>query len=171
MDNEQKLNNNSLSFIGLANEYCALIENSRESGKDEFVGNLLKMLPRLYIVATDLVIESEPEMYMESYLDEDYYESVRRNIEMLMGPDDTYLEVFEEDMKYSDTPIGASIAESLADIYQDLYNFIYNVKDASHEMIVDLVAICKENFETYWGQQLCNVLRALHNLKYTHENL
>ena len=172
MENEKKLNNNSLSFIALANEFCALMESARESEeRDEFVVSLLKLLPRLYIVATDLTIENEPETYLESYLDEDYYESIRRNLEILMGPDDVYLEVFEEDMKYSDTPISASISESLADIYQDLYNFIYNVKDAPHESISDYVSICKENFETYWGQILCNVMRALHNLKYNHENL
>ncbi len=40
-----------------------------------------------------------------------------------MGEDDVFLETFEEDMKYSDTPVAASVSESLADIFQPLYNF------------------------------------------------
>ena len=104
------------------------------------------------------------------YLDEDYYDSIRRSIETVMGEDDTYLEVFEEDMKYSDTPISASIAEGLTDIFQDLFNFVNNVKDAPQEQISDYVTVCKENFETFWGQRLCNVMKALHDIKYNHDN-
>ena len=69
-------------------------------------------------------------------------------------------------MKYSDTPVAASISECLADIFQDLYNLIYAAKDAPQDHINNLIFACKENFETYWGQTLCNVMRALHKIKY-----
>ena len=48
------LNNNSLAFIALCNEYCMAIENARESSHDEFIAEMLRLLPRIYISATDL---------------------------------------------------------------------------------------------------------------------
>ena len=170
MDNTSKISPNSIAFIGLANEYCTTLANAQQYEQAEFVDSMLKLLPRIYISATDISIGNEPEAYIEPYLDEDYYESVRHHVEMVMGPDDIYLEVFESDMKYSDTPISASIAEGLTDIFQDLFNFVNNVKDAPQEQISDYVAVCKENFETFWGQRLCNVMKALHDIKYNHDN-
>lgn len=170
MDNTSKISPNSIAFIGLANEYCTTLANAQQYEQAEFVDSMLKLLPRIYISATDISIGNEPEAYIEPYLDEDYYESVRHHVEMVMGPDDIYLEVFEADMKYSDTPISASIAEGLTDIFQDLFNFVNNVKDAPQVQISDYVAVCKENFETFWGQRLCNVMKALHDIKYNHDN-
>ncbi|MDE6235889.1 MAG: DUF5063 domain-containing protein [Muribaculaceae bacterium] len=104
--------------------------------------------------------------YYANYVDEDYYESVRRHIEGLLGPDDVFLETFEEDMKYSDTPIAASVAECLADIFQPLYNFISVVKETDGDELEGAYRECHENFVAYWSQTLCNVLRALNNIYY-----
>jgi hypothetical protein len=79
-----------------------------------------------------------------------------------MGETDVYLEVFEEDMKYSDTPIAVTVSENLADLYQEFFNLVYSVKDADTEAQTQLLHLCKENFKDYWGQTLCNVMRALH---------
>lgn len=162
------INKNSIAFIGLANEYCQLLEQVAEIEKDEFVNELLRLLPRLYISISDMEsIELESEIYIESYLEEVYYDSIRRNIETVIGEDDTFLEVFEEDMKYSDTPIAVSISEYLADIFQYLYDFILSIRDASEEHYNNCLFLCRENFEMYWGQTLCNVLRALHKIKFS----
>ena len=110
--------------------------------------------------------DDEDRKYYPSYIDEDYYESVRRHIEALLGPDDVFLETFEEDMKYSDTPIAASISECLADIFQPLYNFISIVKDTDGDELEGAYRECKENFVAYWSQTLCNVLRALNHVYY-----
>lgn len=165
------LNNNSLAFIALCNEYCVAIENARESERDDFIASMLRLLPRLYISASDLKVDNVDDYagdaYLDSALDEDYYEAVRRGIENLMGADDVYLEVFEENMKYSDTPIGASVAESLADIFQVLYNFIETVKEAPTELIGQALIAVKEEFENYWSRILCNVLRAVNHIRYS----
>lgn len=162
------LNTNSLAFIALCNEYCAAVEDVRESDKDDFVQSMLRLLPRLYISATDLKVEAldEEDAYLEPILDEDYYESVRCGIENLMGPEDIFLEVFEEDMKYSDTPIAASISESLADIFQVLYNFVGMVKEAPEHLIPMALVAVRDEFQGYWSRILCNVLRALNQLRY-----
>lgn len=165
------LNTNSLAFIALCNEYCAAIEHVQQSDRDSFVKSMLRLLPRLYISANDLDVQvvDEDEAYLEASLEEDYYESVRRGIENIMGPDDVYLEVFEEDMKYSDTPIAASISEGLADIFQVLYNFVNMVKEMPQQYIPLAIVAVRDDFHSYWSQILCNLLRPLNNLSHNPE--
>lgn len=169
---ENKINPNVLSFIGLANEYCMALSNVYETEKEEFVAEMLRLLPRIYISMCDVNVEQpmfEDNFYLgsASYVDEDYYESIRRGVESIMGEDDTFLETFEEDMKYSDTPIASSVAECLADIFQDLFNFVSLVKESEGEQTQEALAECKENFESYWAQTLCNVMRALNHIRYS----
>ncbi len=163
------INNNALAFMALCNEYCQTLEQARESERDEFVASMLRLLPRIYISATDLSIDdpmAESDAYIDGALEEDYYEAIRRNAENLLGPDDVYLEVFEEDMKYSDTPIAASISEGLADIFQVFYNFLEAVKDAPEDLVEACLIAVKDDFGGYWSRILCNVLRALNHIRY-----
>lgn len=162
------LNTNAIAFIGLCNEYCTALEGAREEEFEPFVDSMLHLLPRLYVSATDLSVAyvEDDEPYIENYLDEDYYESIRRGIETLMGEHDIYLEVFEEDMKYSDTPVSASISEGLADIFQVLYNFISTVRDTTDEVTAMALIAVRDDFRGYWSATLCNVLRALNHLAY-----
>ena len=84
-----------------------------------------------------------------------------------MGEKDEYLEVFMEDMKYSDSPILATISENLADIYQELKNFVMSYKHAADEaQMLNALADVKENFQFSWGQKMVNVMRALHEVRY-----
>lgn len=162
------LSPNTIAFIALTNEFCQTLESTRETTREEFIAAMLRMLPRIYMSATDLDVTliDEDEAYIQPFLDEEYYESIRRNIENLLGPDDVYLEVFEEDMKYSDTPIGASISEGLCDIFQSLFNFLETVREAPAEIISEALCAIKEDFESYWSRILCNNLRALNALRY-----
>lgn len=164
MDNS-KLSPSSLAFIALTNEFCQLAENSMDYDRNGFVEAMIKLLPRIYITIID--IEPGLEYYgntVSQLLDEDTYNAVRNNISALMGEEDVYLEVFMEDMKYSDTPIATSISENLADLYQEFYNLISSLKDLNTEDQREILSVCKENFGEYWGATLCNVFRALHNV-------
>lgn len=167
------ISNNSLAFIALANEYCQALEGAGQAAaRSEFVASMLRLLPRIYIAATDLAPEDpvspdEEDSYIEQTLDEEYYDSVRRAVERLMEAHDTYLEVFEEDMKYSDSPIAASISENLADIFQVLFNFTEQVKNQPADLVDNSLRAVKEDFEGYWSRPLCNVLRALNAVRYS----
>lgn len=168
MDSTRSLTTNSIAFIGLASEYCAALQSAAEASRHEFVRLMLRLLPRIYIATTDLaeITIDDADCYLDESLEEDYYEAVRRAVGNLMGPDDAYLEVFEEDMKYSDTPIAASISEALADIFQVLYNFLESVRDSTDERVAQAITAVKEEFEAYWSRPLCNVLRALNQVRY-----
>lgn len=162
-----------LEIVAVSARYCALCQQAGEMEKDEFVDSMLGVLPRIYLEFHDLsadgVVTLGEAAYGASYVDEDYYESIRRHIELLMGPEDTFLETFEEDMKYSDTPIAASISESLADIFQPLFNFTQTVNDTDGDQMEEAYLACREDFAAYWAQTLCNVMRALNNVKYNGE--
>lgn len=166
-----EIKNKVIAITALSAEYCRALEICRDFEPAEFIDRMLNLLPRLYLAFTDVkpeedVVLEEEDEYFESYVDEEFYDSIRRNVESLLGPDDTFLETFEENMKYSDTPIAASISESLADIFQPLFNFISIVRDTEGEKAVAAYRECRDNFASYWAQTLCNVLRALNSLKY-----
>lgn len=166
---------NTLAFIALCNEYCVAVEDVRNIPTDEpitFIDSMLRLLPRIYICASDLVTsapeddELDEEVYIDSALDEDYYDTLRRNVENLLGPDDTYLEVFHQDMKYSDTPIAASIAEGVCDLFQVFYNFLETIRDSTDDVIKGAAVAISEDFAGYWSAILCNLLRAVNHVKY-----
>lgn len=161
------MESNSIVFVGLCDEYCRELEGAREAERDEFIDRMLKLLPRIYISAYDILpnVELDDEVYIDQALEEDYYDAIRRNVETLLGPDDVYLEVFEEDMKYSDTPVAVSIAEGLTDLFQVFYNFINTIRDTTDETVELAMQSVAEDFNGYWSQILCNTLRALNHLK------
>lgn len=186
MENETR--SRLLRITALANDYCNTLQLAREMEKEEFVANMTTLLPKIYWEFADFAplqddnpgkesdeapdpdtlidLEDIEERYYGGYVDEDFYESIRRSIETLLGPEDTFLETFEEDMKYSDTPIAASVSECLADIFQPLYNFISIVKDTDGEELEGVYMECHANFSSYWSQTLCNVMRPLNNIRF-----
>ncbi len=166
--NIMEANSPYLPFLALAGEYCSIVQNAREEDRREFVEKAVILLPELYVA---MLKAPAPEVadyevaFLPQYVDEDYYDSVRRSLEMLFGPDDTYLETQLEDMKYSDVPIGASISEGMADIFQDLFNFLSAVRESDGESMNTAFGACRENFESYWAQILVNVMRPLNTLR------
>ena len=169
MTSSSLLTPGALAFIGLANEYCQTTASAAASTPGEFTDRMRRLLPRLYIAATDLPDSTGPEAEIDQAMDEDTYNDARSAIAALLGENDTYLEVFEQDMKYSDTPIAASISEGLADLLQVMYNFIMMVKDAPEPLIIEALEAVKADFGFYWSRILCNVLRALNQVKYNEQ--
>lgn len=168
---EKELQARLLSLSGTIANFCYTVENCQEMERDEFIDAMLVALPKIYIEFTEFdpehfSLDPDGEFYPE-YVDEDLYESVRKGVSVMMGEDDVFLETHEEDMKYSDTPISASISESLADIFQPLYNFISVYQESEGENGPGAYSECRENFKAYWGQTLCNVMRPLHHLRYS----
>ena len=160
------MTNNSLAFIALCNEYCSAVENCIAAEPRSFIGEMLRLLPRIYITASDIASDVMVDGYLDQSLSEEAYEEARRKLAVVIGKDDTYLEVFEEDMKYSDTPIAAFVSEGLADLFQVFYNFLETVREAPEEIAEMALSAVKEDFADYWSQTLCNLLRPLNNIYY-----
>src|SRR5574344_1109040 len=133
----------------------------------EFVDVAIIILLFFYLKAL-LIPKCEPigEYDPDTFVTEDDYEFVRTKINGILAHKDDYLEVFMEDMKYSDTPIKRTISEDLADIYQDLKDFISVFQIGFNITMNDSLFLCKEHFADFWGQRLVNALKALHDIKY-----
>ena len=157
---------NVIEFVTVAAEFCAFLERAEHMKRKAFVDTSLKILPLLYLKASLLPkCETIGDEAPETYVTEEIYEILRINLAGLMGEKDDYLDVFVQDMVYSDQPIKKSISEDLADIYQDIKDFIFVFQLGLNETMNDSLAICQENFGLLWGQK-----RALHDVKYNQQN-
>lgn len=159
-----------LEFVTVAVQYCTFLEQTESAERKAFVDTILKLLPLLYIKGA-LLPKYQPleEVFLSDYVTEENYDIVRNNIAYIMRDQDDFLDVFVEDMKYSDSPILCTISENLADIYQDLKNFVCSMKDGIDETMEEALFECKCNFESYWGLKVANTMRALHEIRYNME--
>lgn len=158
---------NAVEFVTVAAEFCGFMERVSEMKRRDFVDKSLKLLPLLYLKASLLpACERMEESDPETFVTETDYEVVRSSVASLLGEYDDFLEVFLDDMAYSDTPIHQNISECLADIYQPLKDFICVFQLGLEQTMNDSLAICRELFAEFWGQRLVNVMRALHDVKY-----
>lgn len=162
---------NTIEFVTVAAEFCAFLERAEQMERRTFVSTSLKILPLLYLKASLLPpVKMLGEEMPETYVTEDTYELIRLNLLGVLGEQDDFLDVFVDDMKYSDQPIKCSISETLADIYQDIKDFIFVFQLGLNETMNDALFLCRENFGNLWGQKTVNVLRALHEAYYNADN-
>ncbi|WP_347841494.1 DUF5063 domain-containing protein [uncultured Draconibacterium sp.] len=159
---------NVVEFVTVANEYCSTIENVAHLSAEENLGKLQKMLPLLYLKASVLPkIETVMEDELEKFVSELDYNMLHQKWMQLLGEHDGFYEVFDPNIQFGEETVRSSISENLLDIYQDLKDCITNYSIGNEEVMNDTLAECKLHFEEFWGQQLVNVLRAVHMLVYS----
>jgi hypothetical protein len=160
----------AIEFVTVAVQLCIYLEQLAEQEKRELVDKMLTFLPLLYLKAR-LVPRNEQEMdgYVEQFVTEEEYEDIRQTIAAKLGSDDTYLEVYVEDMRYSDEPITEFISENIADIYQEMKDLACNYQTQNESVMNDALVACLEAFDQHWGQKLLNVLRPLHALSLSND--
>ena len=153
----------AIEFVTVAVQLCLYLEQVEGLDKSEFVEKMLCLLPLLYLKARLLPKATEElDGFPERFVSEQEYEDIRLKVAQCMGADDTYLEVFVEDMRYSDEPITAFVSENIADIYQEVKDLACNYQTRDEALMNDALVNCIEAFEQHWGQKLLNVLRPLH---------
>lgn len=163
---------NTIEFITVAAEYCSFIERCAGMSERVFLDKMSKLLPLLYLKMSLLPdMDTSSLSDLTTYVSERQYDAIRAQIQAIISEHDEYLEVFQEDMKYSDTPIVASISENLADVYQQLRDMIGNFQSADLAIMNDSLISCADEFRNYWGQSALNALRAIHNILYSDEDL
>lgn len=154
-----------IEFVTVSAQTCLLLEHLNELDRHDLTSRLLKLLPLLYLKTQALSLpEQQLDGYVQQFVSEDDYNAVQEGVKSILGTDDAYLEVFMEDMRYSDEPITAFLSENLADIYQELKDMAANYQTAEEDIMNDAVLACIESFRQHWGQKLLNALRALHSL-------
>lgn len=158
---------NVIEFVAVANEYCNFVENHAQVNRRVFVERMQKIFPLVYLKASLLPqIDDENAESPEKFVNEVEYNFLLNKIAEKLAQFDSYQEVFDEGMQFSEGAIGASISENICDIYQDLKDFIMAYRIGTVEIMVDALWECNNNFQNYWGQKLVNGLRAIHTLVY-----
>lgn len=156
---------NVVEFVTVAGEFCGMIEKVRQIPVKQNMQNFQKVLPLLYLKAallpqTGKVLEEELEKYVS---EPDYSVLLQKWLEAL-GEYDSYYEVFDPDIHFSEEVITASVSENLLDIYQDLKDFITAYSLGDEAIMNDALYECVYHFHDFWGQRLVNVLRAVHKM-------
>lgn len=168
MESSVVFERNVVEFVTVAAEFCSFLEHVGQKQATEAGDVLLKLLPLLYLKASMLPeVESDDSVSLSQSVTEQDYDYVRESVAGLLGSCDDYLEVFTEDMKYSDVPVRRTISEDMADIYQPVRNFVESFKSGVNEVMTEAVACCRDSFASYWGQSLLNAMRAIHSWRYS----
>ena len=155
----------TIEFVTVPAQTCLFLEHTAETNRHEFIAKILCLLPLLYLKTRLL---NEPESLLDGepqhFVQEEDYNYIQSGVKNLLGTDDAYLEVFLNDIQYSDEPITAYISENLADIYQELKDMAAAFQTEQEEVMNDAVLACLVTFREHWGQKLLNAMRALHAL-------
>lgn len=157
----------TLDFVTVSVEFCSFLEKMEVRSRTEWSEIMLRILPLLYVKASllPLVVDLDDEL-AEVFVSHQDYMLVANQVASVLGEEDVYLDVFVEDMKYSDRPVSSFVSEDIADIYQDIRNFVSVYQHGLEETMINALKVVSENFRLYWGQKLVNVLRPLHTLVY-----
>lgn len=156
---------NVVEFVTVANEFCATIENAARFTPNENLEKLQKLMPLLYLKAAVLPKnERIADDELEKFVSELDYNSLQQKWLELLGEHDSFYEVFDPNIQFGDETVTASISENLLDIYQDLKDFVTAYSIGNEEVMNDTLSECIYHFNDFWGQQLVNVLRAVHML-------
>lgn len=165
-ENSPVFQQNTIEFVTVAAQFCAFIEQTETAQKDDFVDTCVKLLPLLYVKTLLLpACNRMDNRSLETFVTEVDYTIIRNRIASFLGEDDDFLEVFVDDMAYSDTPIKQSISEGIADVYQPLKDFLGTFQMGFQPTMHEALAECIELFYDFWGQRTVNLIRALHALK------
>lgn len=160
-----------IEFVAVAKEFCDFIETASQMEQKDFILRLQKFIPLIYLKGSLLpVCECDTEGLREDCVSEDDYNNLYAEIHRLLGEHDEYLEVFDDNMQYSEIPVVNSISEKVCDIYQDLKNFAESFRCGIPEVIEEALWVLNNNFELYWGKACAGALRAVHHVVYLVEN-
>ena len=153
----------TIAFVTAAAQTCLLVEKANEHERDEWIEQLLRLLPVLYL-RTRLLEPAEPMLEDEPqrFVTEEDYNFALVGMRELLGQDDAYLDVFVDNGVYTDEVQTAYISEGLADIYQELKDLAAAFQTGDEAIMNDAVILCHEAFQEHWGQKLLAVMRALH---------
>ena len=155
-----------LEFAAVGVEFCLRMEGVDSTTRSELLDSMCRLLPLLYLKGYCLpMYEWLGEEVAVDGVTEENYDIVRNNVALVMGEWDDYLDVFVEDMRYSDAPVLQTVSENLADLYQAVKNFALNYRSGYEPMMMAAIGECCRGFRNEWGQKLVNVLRAVHEVK------
>lgn len=156
-----------IEFTTVVAECCRFLENLTKITKSDFTNRALKLFSLLYLKTIILYLpDNQNNSTVKRFVGQEDYNLIKENIAQILGEDDSFLDTFNPDMPFSDTPIAATVSENVADVYQEIRDYAENYQSETEQIMNDALSVCFENFGEHWGQKLLNAIRALHTLKF-----
>ena len=158
----------TIAFVTAAAQTCLLIEKINEHERDEWLEQVARLLPVLYLRArlleeTETMMEDEPQRFVT----EEDYNFALVGVREFLGSDDAYLDVYVDRGVYIDEVQTSYISEGIADIYQELKDLAAAFQTGEEPVMNDAVVLCRQAFFEHWGRKVLSVLRAIHEISDT----
>ena len=158
----------TIAFVTAAAQTCLLIEKINEHERDEWLEQVARLLPVLYLRArlleeAETMMEDEPQRFVT----EEDYNFALVGVREFLGSDDAYLDVYVDRGVYTDEVQTSYISEGIADIYQELKDLAAAVQTGEEPVMNDAVVLCRQAFFEHWGRKVLSVLRAIHEISDT----
>jgi hypothetical protein len=151
-------------FKSIATRFCALVDASNVTDRNDFLTKLYLILPDLIKGAARLPEESyEGDLAEDAFVPEPHtkspipeWKNLYEALKVKLAPKDIYWIV--PDCWDNQESQGESLADDIADIYRDLKEGI-GQKDPN-----DMVYTWRFNFYFHWGDHAVGALKAIHEL-------
>lgn len=158
----------TIAFVTAAAQTCLLIEKINEHERDEWLEQVARLLPVLYLRAR-LLEEAETMMEeeLQRFVTEEDYNFALVGVREFLGSDDAYLDVYVDRGVYTDEVQTSYISEGIADIYQELKDLAAAFQTGEEPVMNDAVVLCRQAFFEHWGRKVLSVLRAIHEISDT----
>lgn len=158
----------TIAFVTAAAQTCLLIEKINEHERDEWLEQVARLLPVLYLRArlleeAETMMEDEPQRFVT----EEDYNFALVGVREFLGSDDAYLDVYVDRGVYTDEVQTSYISEGIADIYQELKDLAAAFQTGEEPVMNDAVVLCRQAFFEHWGRKVLSVLRAIHEISDT----
>ncbi len=160
-----------LNFVKQAGHFTGLLSADTDTDRKSFVSAMLIVLPAMYSAFLRIpVTEPVYEGGNEKFVSEEEWSFVYRKVLSIMGSQNEYLDVPDEEEYDRMELISRKISEDLSDIYQDIRDFTELYRNGTDEVMNDALWECRMNFETYWGKKILRVSAAFHGVMFMDED-
>ena len=146
-------------MVGVAESYCALIEQNRASDR-EWLEALFKLMPRLHSAVTALTTYDMAHEAPQPVVDLDERFELYSRLRKLLGERDSYW--LEFDAAPEEVHMSGSLADDLTDIYFDLRHGLDLLDEAWPQQAAQ---VWQSTYRVHWGQHLVDAERHLYALK------
>lgn len=156
-----------IEFVKVAVQLCAALERAGGTERGAFISQMQLLVPMLYIKARTLPhLTALPSACLNiTRVSEQDYDYVRAGVHTLLGPDDEYLAVAPREEGQTEETLWRTVSEALADVYQPVRNFLASYESGIEDNMREGLVEVADDFDTYWGASLAEVMAPLHKMK------
>jgi hypothetical protein len=162
-DESQLIERHLVEMLTLAGEFCIMVENAEQSGKNELIGFFGKIAPMLYLRGALFPVTEEPDdTGDERMVTQEQWENVFNSLRNKFGEEDLF-NYLDYNSPGQDEVLRGSLSELFADVYQDMKDFAWLM--TKNSMISRKYAAydVKQLFISNWGPKILLAQVILHS--------